>query len=130
MSSAAVGAAGFGNIYLGETLEAFVSVCNNGPQQLTRLEVRAEIQTGTKRLPLLDSNTPNSLLPTFLPRQHVDFVVSHELKEAGVHIMICAGSYLDPSGEENTEGQRATVIIMEPEQTLWGVCKDIIKPKR
>jgi hypothetical protein len=30
--------------------------------------------------------------------QCADYVVSHELKEAGVHIMICSGSYLDPSG--------------------------------
>ena len=92
--------AGFGNIYLGETLEAFVSACNNGSQQLTRLEVRAEIQTGTKRVPLLDGKTPNSVIPSFAPRQYTDYLVSHELKEAGVHIMICSGSYMDASGEE------------------------------
>ena len=59
--------AGFGNIYLGETFQAYISACNNGAQHLTRLEVRAEIQTGTKRLPLLDGQAANSLLPSFAP---------------------------------------------------------------
>ena len=106
--------AGFGNIYLGETFQAYISACNNGTQQLTRLEVRAEIQTGTKRLPLLDAQTPNSLLPSFAPRQCADFVVSHELKEAGVHIMICSGSYLEPSGEEKKVRQYFKFQVQKP----------------
>ena len=62
--------------------------------------MRAEIQTGTKRVPLLDGKTPNSVIPSFASRQYTDYLVSHELKEAGVHIMICSGSYMDASGEE------------------------------
>lgn len=106
--------AGFGNIYLGETFQAYISACNNGAQHLTRLEVRAEIQTGTKRLPLLDGQAANSLLPSFAPRQCADFVVSHELKEAGVHIMICSGSYLEPSGEEKKVRQYFKFQVQKP----------------
>ena len=106
--------AGFGNIYLGETFQAYISACNNGAQQLTRLEVRAEIQTGTKRLPLLEAQAQNTLLPNFVPRQCVDFVVSHELKEAGVHIMICSASYLEPSGEEKKVRQYFKFQVQKP----------------
>jgi hypothetical protein len=106
--------AGFGNIYLGETFQAYISACNNGAQQLTRLEVRAEIQTGTKRLPLLEAQAQKTLLPSFAPRQCVDFVVSHELKEAGVHIMICSGSYLEASGEEKKVRQYFKFQVQKP----------------
>jgi len=107
-------AAGFGNIYLGETFQAYVSACNNGGEQLARLEVRAEIQTGTKRLPLLDAQTPNSLLASFGARQCVDYVVSHELKEAGVHIMICSATYLEASGQEKKVRQYFKFQVQKP----------------
>ncbi|EKX31425.1 hypothetical protein GUITHDRAFT_149310, partial [Guillardia theta CCMP2712] len=90
---------GFGNIYLGETFTAYISACNTSGSRLMRLEIRAEIQTGTKRVPLLDGK-PETVLAQFESNQQVDYIVSHELKEAGVHIMICSGSYLDASGEE------------------------------
>ena len=32
--------------------------------------------------------------------EHVDYVLEHELKEAGVHIMICTASYLEASGDD------------------------------
>jgi hypothetical protein len=76
--------------------------------------VRAEIQTGTKRLPLLEAQTQQTLLPNFAPRQCVDFVVSHELKEAGVHIMICSGSYLESSGEEKKVRQYFKFQVQKP----------------
>lgn len=34
------------------------------------------------------------------PKENVDYVLEHELKEAGVHIMICTASYFEPTGEE------------------------------
>jgi hypothetical protein len=88
---------GFGNIYLGETFSAFVSASNSSNTELSRVEIKAELQTGTKRITLLDGTT--SLLTTMAPKHNVDYVLEHELKEAGVHIMICTASYFEPTGE-------------------------------
>jgi hypothetical protein len=68
-------------------------------RQQPGLQVRAEIQTGSKRLPLLEGQA-GALLAELAPKQQADFVVEHELKEAGVHIMICSASYLDAACEE------------------------------
>jgi len=104
---------GFGNIYLGETFTAYISACNTSGSRLMRLEIRAEIQTGTKRVPLLDGK-PETVLAQFESNQQVDYIVSHELKEAGVHIMICSGSYLDASGEEKKVRQYFKFQVQKP----------------
>eukprot|EP00291_Cryptomonas_curvata_P023654 CAMPEP_0172173172 /NCGR_PEP_ID=MMETSP1050-20130122/12885_1 /TAXON_ID=233186 /ORGANISM="Cryptomonas curvata, Strain CCAP979/52" /LENGTH=325 /DNA_ID=CAMNT_0012844855 /DNA_START=813 /DNA_END=1791 /DNA_ORIENTATION=- len=78
---------------------------------------------GPKRVPLLDAASvpagavgiaAGGVIGLLGPRQHLDYVVEHELKESGVHIMICTASYLDTSGEERKVRQYFKFQVQKP----------------
>jgi len=104
---------GFGNIYLGETFTAYVSAFNSDVTELRRLEIRIELQSGTKRAPLLDHHTQD-VIASFGPKAQADFVVEQELKEPGVHIMICIASYLDTNNIEKKVKQYFKFNVHKP----------------
>ncbi|KAI9312358.1 hypothetical protein BX666DRAFT_1825587, partial [Dichotomocladium elegans] len=87
----------FGNIYLGETFSTLVSINNEASQLVHQVGVKIELQTSSQRLTLSDT--------TSNPRHSVDaqathtVTVSHEIKELGVHILVCQVHYI-------TEGRR------------------------
>lgn len=88
----------FGDIYLGETLSAFVSTCNQAPYPLAGLQVKVEVQTSSQRQLLVSraGDGPGGALP---PAGRADCIVTYELREIGVHILICSASFADADGE-------------------------------
>jgi hypothetical protein len=88
----------FGDIYLGETLSAYVSTCNQAPYPLVGVQVKVEVQTSTQRQLLLNrSGTgPGAGLS---PAGRADCIVRYELREIGVHILIVSASFVDADGE-------------------------------
>ncbi|TPX58516.1 hypothetical protein PhCBS80983_g03082 [Powellomyces hirtus] len=105
----------FGNIYLGETFSSYLCVNNESLAAAQEVGIKAELQTGSQRFTLADTltSTPrgssNSHMsdnpagaPTrvpLLPTQSAEFVIHHEIKELGVHILVCSVHYSTNAGE-------------------------------
>ena len=96
----------FGNIYLGETFTTLVSINNEGgqyqqqqqnpyqqqpPSGAHQVNVKVELQTSSQRFNL--SETKYEQLDTT-----ISVTVSHEIKELGVHILVCTVQYLTDDG--------------------------------
>ncbi|KAI9497518.1 hypothetical protein BDB00DRAFT_784840 [Zychaea mexicana] len=87
----------FGNIYLGETFSTLVNINNEGQQQhpngvaAHQVNVKVELQTSSQRFNLSDTNYEQ--LDTTLA-----VTVSHEIKELGVHILVCTVQYMTDDG--------------------------------
>jgi len=106
MSSSLVLPQSFGNIYLGESFVSYVSLHNDSTETCDSLSLSCHLQTGTQRLPLLQtpsvggqqasgSTTDNS--QKIEPGQSIDHVLNHEVKELGTHILVCEVNYVAPS---------------------------------
>lgn len=90
--------ASFGNIYLGETFSSYLCINNESPLTIRSIVFKAEIQTTTQRIVLYDN--ADSPYPNLITHQTIEFVLSHEIKELGVHILVCTLSYQGPGGVE------------------------------
>ncbi|KAI8824058.1 uncharacterized protein EV422DRAFT_493224 [Fimicolochytrium jonesii] len=106
----------FGNIYLGETFSSYLCINNESQAATQDVGIKAELQTGSQRFTLTDtvaSTTPRASIsltdrsgtstPTrvpLLPTQSAEFVIQHEIKELGVHILVCSVHYSTPAGEK------------------------------
>ncbi len=60
--------------------------------------MKAELQTSTSRFVLQD--TTRDPIPSLLPGQTSEFLVSHEIKELGVHVLLCTIYYLNARDEK------------------------------
>ncbi|KAJ3304362.1 hypothetical protein HDV03_002843 [Kappamyces sp. JEL0829] len=105
----------FGNIYLGETFNAYLCVNNDSLTSVNEVAFKAELQTTSQRFTLADTigSTPTSSTEqmnmhqktpsapidqvSLLPRQSAEFVLHHEIKELGIHILVCSVHYT-PAG--------------------------------
>ncbi|CEP14942.1 hypothetical protein [Parasitella parasitica] len=86
----------FGNIYLGENFSTFISINNESPFSVQQVGVKIELQTSSQRFVLSDtSTTPHTALET---QATYDKTISHEIKELGVHILVCSVHYTAPDG--------------------------------
>uniref|UniRef100_A0A7S0I231 Trafficking protein particle complex subunit 13 n=1 Tax=Phaeocystis antarctica TaxID=33657 RepID=A0A7S0I231_9EUKA len=90
----------FGDIYLGETFSCYISLCNSAPIQLSSVGLKVEVQTQLTRETLSDSSTPEASIASFAPQQTLDRIIRYELKDVGIHILICSALYVDASGEK------------------------------
>jgi len=88
----------FGNIFLGETFSSYISVHNDSPAAVTSVTIKVELQTSSQRLTLVGING-NSSQEALEPSNSIDDVINHEVKELGTHILVCAVSYVGPTGE-------------------------------
>jgi hypothetical protein len=89
----------FGTVYLGETFTGFVVINNEAPFAVDGARLRIEMQTASSaRFLLADVAVPQHLGA----QDTLETVVSHELKEIGLHALVCTVSYLAPasSGEK------------------------------
>ncbi|KJE92725.1 hypothetical protein CAOG_03639 [Capsaspora owczarzaki ATCC 30864] len=86
----------FGNIFLGETFSSYISVHNDSNMRIRDVAVKAELQTTSQRVPLSDLAPSDKELS---PGASVDVVVHHEVKELGVHILVCSVSYMTADDE-------------------------------
>ena len=85
---------GFGNIYLGETFSSYICINNDSDFNVSGVAVRVELHTSSsQRLMLLDSSANSSEVVNLLKKQTLEHVVTHEIKELGVHILVCNVQY-------------------------------------
>lgn len=87
----------FGNIYLGESLSTIVSINNESPFPVHQIGVKIELQTSSQRFVLSDTTVANTH-PLLETQSTYDTTVSHEIKELGVHILVCSVQYNDGGG--------------------------------
>eukprot|EP01117_Protostelium_nocturnum_P014842 TRINITY_DN5697_c0_g1_i3.p1 TRINITY_DN5697_c0_g1~~TRINITY_DN5697_c0_g1_i3.p1 ORF type:complete len:425 (-),score=111.81 TRINITY_DN5697_c0_g1_i3:3-1277(-) len=87
----------FQNIFLGETFTSYVSIHNHSPFDVKNVTVKTELQTATQRFNLSEMANPIS---NFQSGESHDYIVSHEVKEVGDHILICTVNYTKHSGSE------------------------------
>ncbi|KAJ3026374.1 UNVERIFIED_CONTAM: hypothetical protein HDU68_005742 [Siphonaria sp. JEL0065] len=99
----------FGSLFLGETFESYLCIVNESTKSVPNPSIKAELQTQTQRFTLADTttttntttqNNSNSALsanstpiPSLSPSKSAEFLISHEIKELGPHILVCSVSY-------------------------------------
>lgn len=86
----------FGNIYLGETFSSFVCLHNCTPHPVQGVNITAELQSDKTKiaLPINENKTQFTLNPN----DTFDDVIHHEVREIGVHILVCEVQYKTPAG--------------------------------
>ena len=89
----------FGDIYLGETFSCYISIHNDGKEVASDVNIKVDLQTSSLRQSLYGqgSNTGQSLVA---PGDNKDIVINHEIKEGGVHMLVCAVNYSATDGEK------------------------------
>jgi len=85
----------FGDIYLGETFCCYVSLRNISETNLAHVGLKVEVQTQQQRETLSDSSSPSSAISRFSSQNTLEEVVRYELKDVGIHILICSALYID-----------------------------------
>lgn len=86
----------FGIVHLGEKFSSKLNIHNEGQVDLQAVKVKIELQTSTNRSVLQDSE--EFILKAGI---NLDFVIAHEIREIGVHIMVCTIAYMNPITYEN-----------------------------
>jgi hypothetical protein len=87
----------FGNIYLGETFSTYLCINNESKEIVHEVKLKAELQTSSQRFNLADTNEePLAIMET---GRSNEFVISHEIKELGVHILVCSIQYTTVDGK-------------------------------
>ncbi len=88
----------FGNIFMGENFSSYISVFNQTDATVGAVGIKAELQTKTKRLTLLD--TTDEPMLQFAGGGNRDFIVESPLRELGTHILVCSAQYVTAAGEK------------------------------
>jgi hypothetical protein len=88
----------FGNIFMGENFSSYISVFNQTDAVVGDVGIKAELQTKTKRLTLLD--TTDEPVLHFAGGGNRDFIVESPLRELGTHILVCSAQYVNAAGEK------------------------------
>ncbi|KAG0203472.1 hypothetical protein BGX28_004258 [Mortierella sp. GBA30] len=119
--------AAFGNIYLGETFTSYICANNESAHPVRDVILKAELQTSTLRFALSDILASQKLqssprLPSESPLTSVpspssstgghiqllesgktnEMIVSHEIKELGIHILVCSIQYTTLDGQQKS----------------------------
>ena len=89
----------FGDIFLGETFSCYISLCNICPISLSMVGLKVEVQNQQQRETLKDTSVSESAIEHFTPQQTLDQIIEYELKDVGIHILICSALYTDSTGE-------------------------------
>ncbi|KAJ1560591.1 hypothetical protein HK405_006571, partial [Cladochytrium tenue] len=128
--------AAFGSIYLGETFSSYLCVNNEssaaGGARVTDVAIKAELQTATQRLTLADTTSSAAAVaaagtgadatsaaaatPTSLaPGESAEFLVHHEIKELGIHILVCSVHYTPTTSSDSTPAGTAAAADSAPQ---------------
>ncbi|KAI8595114.1 hypothetical protein EDD21DRAFT_344906 [Dissophora ornata] len=115
--------ASFGNIYLGETFTSYICANNESAHPVREVNLTAELQTSTARFVLSDtlagqrpqaSKSPSEIpisSPSSTVGRHIqllesgktnEMIVSHEIKELGIHILVCCIQYTTLDGQQKS----------------------------
>ncbi|KAG9323355.1 hypothetical protein KVV02_000937 [Mortierella alpina] len=132
--------AAFGNIYLGETFTSYICANNESPHPVRDVILKAELQTTTLRFALSDTlaSQRNQASATRLPAEssltsvpspssstggHIqllesgktnEMIVSHEIKELGIHILVCSIQYSTLDGQQKSFRKFYKFQVMNP----------------
>jgi hypothetical protein len=87
----------FGMIYLGETFVTYICLNNETNKPVHSVSVKIELQTSTQKL-LLVENQPTELEV----KKNLEYISQYEIKELGVHILICTVYFLNNNGEQRS----------------------------
>ncbi|KAG0279779.1 hypothetical protein BGZ95_000241 [Linnemannia exigua] len=112
--------ASFGNIYLGETFTSYICANNESAHPVRDVILKAELQTSTLRFALSDTLASQRRSPADSPSSahspptsggHIqllesgktnEMIVSHEIKELGIHILVCSIQYTTLDGQQKS----------------------------
>lgn len=97
----------FGTVHLGEKFGSRLVVANEGLVDLQRVRVKVELQTSTQRAVLLDiepdvaAAEADAACGVALPAgEALPIDVLHDIREVGVHVMVCSVHYTNPVTNE------------------------------
>ncbi|CAG8466115.1 3930_t:CDS:1 [Paraglomus occultum] len=102
----------FGIIYLGETFDFYLCINNDSTQYAYNVSVRAELQTSAQRFCLIDTN--DKPLATLESSKASEFVAQHEIKELGVHTLVCTVGYVTEEKEKKSFRKYYKFQVMNP----------------
>eukprot|EP00095_Tigriopus_kingsejongensis_P005454 maker-scaffold224_size251237-snap-gene-1.50 protein:Tk05454 transcript:maker-scaffold224_size251237-snap-gene-1.50-mRNA-1 annotation:"hypothetical protein L798_11742" len=107
----------FGNIYLGESFISYVSLRNDSTDPCQKVTLSCDLQTSTQRIPLFpgaSSEHPPASLENFLSGHSFDYVLHHEVKELGAHILACEVTYILPGRERRSFRKFFKFQVLKP----------------
>eukprot|EP00047_Mylnosiga_fluctuans_P018249 m.68692 g.68692 ORF g.68692 m.68692 type:complete len:366 (-) comp7513_c0_seq1:319-1416(-) len=87
----------FGTIFLGETFSSFISVHNDSLQDVKDIILKIELRTTAQTVNL--TRAEDAVVKSLGAQQSTDLVVHHEVKELGLHTLVCSVQYAGPGGE-------------------------------
>jgi len=87
----------FGMIYLGETFVTYICLNNETNKTVHSVSVKIELQTSSQKL-LLVENQPTELEV----KKNLEYISQYEIKELGVHILICTVYYMTELNEQRS----------------------------
>ncbi|KAF5358522.1 hypothetical protein D9756_001759 [Leucocoprinus leucothites] len=84
----------FGTIQLGQTFSSCLCINNEAPFSVDSIRIRVEMQTVTAKTPLYQ--TPEPAGTTLATGDTLEYIVGHEIKELGQHVLACTVTYRLP----------------------------------
>ncbi|CAI2176110.1 15239_t:CDS:1 [Funneliformis geosporum] len=96
LSSSSITSNAIDNIYLGATFDSYLIVNNDSTFVARNICIKAELQTKSQRLQLAD--TSSKPIPIAEPHKACEFVIRHEIKELGIHNLVCMVQYTTDEG--------------------------------
>ncbi|KAG4078642.1 hypothetical protein HA402_015232 [Bradysia odoriphaga] len=103
----------FGNIYLGETFSSYICVHNCTPNPVQSVSVKADLQSDKNRINL-PIHASKSTSVTLNPDETLDDVIHHEVKEIGIHILVCEVHYTTPAGFQESFRKFFKFQVLKP----------------
>lgn len=85
----------FGSIFLGETFICYLSINNDSSNDATNINLKADLQNSTNKTILFNKVVKDKLSSG----SSNDHIISHEVKELGIHILVCVVTYCNAANE-------------------------------
>uniref|UniRef100_A0A915IBK4 Trafficking protein particle complex subunit 13 n=1 Tax=Romanomermis culicivorax TaxID=13658 RepID=A0A915IBK4_ROMCU len=86
------------NIYLGETFSCYVCLHNDSDVVIQDINLKVDLQSSTQRISLANKYQDSTV--SLNPGESLGEIVHHEVKEMGQHILVCAITYTNQTGEK------------------------------
>jgi len=86
----------FGSIFLGETFVCYLSINNDSDKSTSNITLKADLQTSSQKTILLHEMVATDLSSGCSN----DHIISHEVKELGTHMLVCAVTYHNSANEK------------------------------
>eukprot|EP00127_Corallochytrium_limacisporum_P007203 Clim_evm76s243 gene=Clim_evmTU76s243 len=94
--------------FLGDSFVCLLSIVNDSPDRTLLLQIRVEIQVGSRRITKFDTgNAPVVLEPYPSPNSRFSRKLEHEVRDLGQHALRCAISYVDRPADQAVQGNIA-----------------------